>query len=251
MVSWLKKMFNKQETLKGAAENKYFIEKYKDFDKIIATKYQMKDASGNDVDIDGVVTPLKIDNRQLCSVPNDQGSTPHCAGYSICNIIEALIWKKTGKLIELNANQVYARAKQLDGDLNSDGTYLECAIKAAMELGGFGSQSKNIKIGFLYNQRNDMTIQQIKRLVHKYDFLHAGFMIDNGWYKATNENYIISKGSYNCGGHAVIVCGYDLNGLYIQNSWGKQYGAKGFIVLPWSLVKEQLMYCCYIENFVI
>ena len=39
MVSWLKKMFGKQETLKGAAENKYFIEKYKDFDKIIATKY--------------------------------------------------------------------------------------------------------------------------------------------------------------------------------------------------------------------
>lgn len=71
----------------------------------------MKDTSGNYVDIDGVVTPLKIDNRQLCSVPNDQGSTPHCAGYSICNIIEALIWKKTGKLIELNASQVYAIAK--------------------------------------------------------------------------------------------------------------------------------------------
>lgn len=39
MVNWIKKMFDKQETLKGAAENKYFIEKYKDFDKIIATKY--------------------------------------------------------------------------------------------------------------------------------------------------------------------------------------------------------------------
>lgn len=71
----------------------------------------MKDASRNVVDIDGIVTPLKIDNRQLCSIPNDQGSNPHCAGYSICNIIEALIWKKTGKLIELNASQVYAKAK--------------------------------------------------------------------------------------------------------------------------------------------
>ena len=120
-----------------------------------------------------------------------------------------------------------------------------------MELGGFGNQSKNIKIGFLYNQRNDMTVQQIKRLVHKYDFLHAGFMIDDGWYKATNEKYIISKGSYNCGGHAVIIAGFLPEGVIIQNSWGKQYGAKGFIVLPWSLVKEQLMYCCYIENFVI
>ena len=32
-------MFDEQETLKGAAENKYFIEKYKGFDEIIATKY--------------------------------------------------------------------------------------------------------------------------------------------------------------------------------------------------------------------
>lgn len=39
MVSWLKKMINKRETLKGAIENKYFIDAYKDFDKIIATKY--------------------------------------------------------------------------------------------------------------------------------------------------------------------------------------------------------------------
>lgn len=28
----------------------------------------MKDSSGKVVDIDGIVTPLKIDNRQMCSV---------------------------------------------------------------------------------------------------------------------------------------------------------------------------------------
>lgn len=39
MVKWLKKLFNKRETFAGAASNKYYIEKYKDFDKIIATMY--------------------------------------------------------------------------------------------------------------------------------------------------------------------------------------------------------------------
>jgi len=39
MVDWLKNMFKKTAPLKGAAENKYYIEKYKDFDKIIATMY--------------------------------------------------------------------------------------------------------------------------------------------------------------------------------------------------------------------
>ena len=209
----------------------------------------MKDSSGKTVDIDGVVTPLKIDNRQQCSVPNDQGQTPHCAAYSICNIIEALIWKKTGHLVELNADQVYARAKQLDGDMNSDGTYLECAIRAAIELGGFGKQSKDIKIGFLYNNRNEQTVQQIKRLVHKYCFLHAGFVIDDGWYKADNKNYVVQKGSMNAGGHAVLICGYDSTGVYIQNSWGMSWGSKSFGLVPWSIVKDSLMYCCYIENF--
>ena len=143
------------------------------------------------MDIDGIVTPLKIDNRQQCTMTNDQGSTPHCAAYSICNIIESLAWKKTGKLIELNAEQVYAKAKQIDKDVSSDGTYLECAIKAAMQLGGFGQQSSKIAIGFLYNHRDDCTVQCLKRLVHKHSFVHAGFVIDDGWYRADNSHYVI------------------------------------------------------------
>lgn len=41
MISWLKKIFGKKAStpLGSAAENKYYIEKYKDFDKIIATMY--------------------------------------------------------------------------------------------------------------------------------------------------------------------------------------------------------------------
>ncbi len=251
MVNWLKKLFNKEETapLKGAVENKYYIEKYKDFDKIIATLYKAKDLSGKEIVIDGIVTPLKVDNRQLCSVPNDQGSKPHCAAYSICNIVEALIWKKTGHLIELDADQVYAKAKQLDKNINEDGTYLEYAIKAAIELGGFGKQSKDVKIGFLYNNKTDAAMTQLKRLLHKYDFLHTGFLIDNGWYNATNRDYVIHKGNISLGGHAVIICGYDQDGVYIQNSWSQAWGSHGFAVLPWSLAKEQLLYCCFIENF--
>lgn len=249
MLNFIRKLFS-IKLMKATMNNKYYIDKYKDFDKLIATMYQMKNSSGKLVDIDGIVTPLKIDNRQQCSVTDNQQDTPHCAGYSICNICEALIWKKTGKLINLNADQVYAKAKQLDGNINSDGTYLECAIRAAFELGGFGQNAKDIKLGFLYNNGTDHTIEQLKRLIHKYSFLHAGFAIDDGWYRATNEDFIIQKGRTSLGGHAVLLCGYDQIGVYIQNSWGKAWGSKGFAILPWNLVKELLIYCCYIENFV-
>ena len=71
----------------------------------------MINSNGNLVDITKIVNPLKIDNRQQWSVIDNQGSTSECACYSVCGICEALIWKRTGKLIDLNADQVYALAK--------------------------------------------------------------------------------------------------------------------------------------------
>lgn len=226
--------------------NKYYIEKYKDFDTVIKTYYQAKDANGKIVDVKGIVNPLKIDNRQQCSVTDQQGSTPHCAAYSICNICEALIWKKTGKLINLNADQVYARAKTLDGAVSDEGTYLEYAIQAAMQLGGFNGSK--IKVGTAYNDRTDTTVELLKFLIHKYDFLHAGFIISEGWYYASPEDpYARTKGS-SLGGHAVVICGYDQTGVYIQNSWGQEWASMGFAIVPWSDVKNTLMYVAYLDG---
>lgn len=67
MSGWLSNLFKRRDVkaalLKSAASNKYYIEKYKDFDKAIMSYYQAKDHNGKAVDIDGVVNPLKIDNR--------------------------------------------------------------------------------------------------------------------------------------------------------------------------------------------
>lgn len=70
MSGWLSNLFKREDkaTLKSAASNKYYIEKYKDFDKAIMSYYQAKDHNGKVVDVDGIVNPLKIDNRQECSV---------------------------------------------------------------------------------------------------------------------------------------------------------------------------------------
>ena len=228
------------------SDNRYYIEKYKDFDKIIKTYYQAKDNLGRTVNIDGIVNPLKIDNRQLASVTDNQGQTPHCAAYSICNWAEAILWKRTGKLINLNADQVYAKAKELDGSPNSDGTWLEYAIKAAVQLGGFQTSGMNVK--FFQNEGTQTTIEMLKFLIHKYDFLHAGFEINSGWYQATEADPIIKKASTQLGGHAVLLVGYDQTGVYIQNSWGKGWGSKGFAILPWNQVLDQLMYVCYLTG---
>ena len=247
MLDWIRELIGKKsEKLGNAATNKYYIDKYKDFDKVIKTYYQAKDANGKLINIDGIVNPLKIDNRQQFTMIDNQGSTCHCAGYSICNLCESLIWKKTGKLINLNADQVYAKAKEIDGDLNSDGTYLEAAIKAAIQLGGF--DGSKIKIGTIYNDGTDKTVEMVKFLIHKYDFLHAGFQIDEGWYATNQQNYFIRSYGANLGGHAVCLVGYSKDGAYIANSWSSNWGSRGFAILPWSIFKRQFMYACYLQG---
>jgi len=67
--------------------------------------------------------------------PTDhQKDSPHCAGYSAATLVESIYWKQTGKLLQLDSHQVYALAKQLDGQVNCDGTYLEAALKAVLQL---------------------------------------------------------------------------------------------------------------------
>lgn len=226
--------------------NRELVAKYKN-DKILLKTYYT-DSKG--INIDGVVVPLKIDNRQEYSVIDDQGITSECTCYSICGICEALIWKRTGKLINLNAEHVYALAKSKDGNINMDGTYLENAIDAAIELGGFSSELKNLKIGYFRN--TGQSINQLKttimHLLHKYSFLHAGFAITSGWMSCTNDNYMITHTTQSLGGHAVVICGGDQTGVYIANSWGTKWGAKGFAILPWDLVQRELMYICYLQN---
>lgn len=78
--------------------------------------------------------------------------------------------------------------------------------------------------------------------------MHAGFCITTGWYSCSMADPVIKKTSVSLGGHAVLIVGYDRRGVYIQNSWGKEWAAKGFGVLPWDLFREEFMYGCYLQN---
>lgn len=220
--------------------NQELIQKYKNDRVIIKTLYA--DTTGKLVE--GIVNPLHIDNRQLMSPTDNQRDIPGCAGWSACTLAESLFWKQTGKLIQLDSAQVYAKAKQLDGQPNVPGTYLETSLQAAINLCAF--ENKNLRIGTYANKHTQETIETIKFLIHKYDFLQAGFIIDEGWYACNKENYILKEFGRNLGGHAVNLCGYDSIGFYILNQWGTSFGANGYCIMPYDLFLKQLMYVAYV-----
>ena len=98
-------------------DNQDFIDAYKKDDKIISDYYKLRDSKGKLIDLTGTICPLRIDNRQLMSPTDNQTVTPHCAAYSAATLVESLLWKRSGKLKQLDSHQVYALAKKLDGDI--------------------------------------------------------------------------------------------------------------------------------------
>lgn len=227
--------------------NQYYIEKYKDFDKILKGYYSVKDNNGNLIELTDIVSPLKIDSRQICAVPEDQGNTPHCAGFSCSNYWETIYWKKTGRLVSFDPDQIYAKAKQWEDsqNINAEGTYLESTQNACARLCGVKDQ---INLKFLYNDGTNRTILAMKHLIHRYDVCQIGCNITTAWYEANPQNYVIQHRGRVLGGHAILAVGYSPEGLYIQNSWGKEWGAKSFAILSWDAFLKEFMYACYIEN---
>lgn len=103
---------------------------------------------------------------------------------------------------------MYARAKTLDGSPKEEGTYLEYALQAALQLCDF-SFLAGARVETFGNENDASTVELTKFLLHKHDFLQAGFLIDEGWYDVTSKNYMVQSRGASLGGHAVNLCGYD------------------------------------------
>ena len=228
--------------------NKDYIKKYKD-KKVLEPVLFSKPEGKNQIPIEDIVTPLKLDLRQFVSPTDNQFDTPHCAAFSAAQVIESLYWKETGKLLEIDAAHIYAKAKEADGMVEVNGTYPELTLRAGLDMATFLSD-KNYTVKKYYNQKNDKTIETLKRLIHKNGLMIGGFQITKDWYSILPGNSFLErpKSKVNEGGHAVTVCGYLPDALIIQNSWGKGWGAKGFAKLGWKVVLDQLMYVAYLER---
>lgn len=196
---------------------------------------------------EGFIAPAYVDGRGFCTWTEDQGSTSQCAAYSTTSFAENILWRITHKPTQLDPAKVYNYAKQIDGDPTGDGTTLDCAILGLLNvypnLFDKGTQPKLICAAF--GSMND-----IKFALHRYGCMIGGFNITTDWYRCNKDSngWIPSNGGQFIGGHAVLVCGYNENGLQIQNSWGSSWGDCGMATLRWDDVAKQFMYGAVIKG---
>jgi len=191
------------------------------------------------------IAPRKIDSRDMCLSSSNQLSTPHCAGYSTAGYIEYHNWKTLHYPAQVDGDAIYAQAKKIDGN-STPGTTLKSAIKAAVDLkfiNGIGRYVDYPSVNSSNLDRMDKRIISIKFALHQYGVVLAGFQITDEWDYVEKGTGIIRDMGDNAkrrGGHAVLLCGYSSDGVYIQNSWG-DWGHYGFATLGWLQYNKQLM----------
>lgn len=189
---------------------------------------------------DKFVAPRKIDSRDMLLTSSHQGGSPHCVGYSTAGYCEFVHWKTKHYPQQIDGDHIYFEAKKLDNSPNVRGTWIKYGIQASINLNLIQGKGKLIP----------SNMQDIKFALHQYGVCIAGFRITNEWDKVERKTGIISDFGDKAkkrGGHAVLLCGYDSKGIYIQNSWGEEWGLHGFALLKWHQFDKQFKYAMVIE----
>lgn len=190
---------------------------------------------------DGYSYPLTLDMRDLVLKTENQGKTNMCAAYTATSWLESLLWRRTGKPIDYDPIVLYKKAKTLDGMPNEEGTTLDAVMYAMIDLGWLKGCDKN-DVVFIYNSN------QLKRAIHRYGTCLLGFNISNRWYDHTEKLIFNDLTGKSEGGHAVICTGYNEVGVFIQNSWGVEWGKYGFACISWEVFNRQFMIGAYFKN---
>jgi len=179
------------------------------------------------------IAPRKIDSRDMCLISSDQSTNPFCVGYATAGYLEIQGWAIRHYPKQCDADAIYNEAKKIDGHPEVKGTWLNSGVQAAINLGYVMGNVTKVTL-----DRNS-----IKFAVHQYRACIAAFMITNEWNQVDKSTGLIRNLGSNVnvmGGHAVLICGYNDQGVFIQNSWSPNYGIYGFVILPWELFDKQL-----------
>jgi C1A family cysteine protease len=220
----------------------------------------------------------EFDNRMFCSPIENQGTLGSCTAHAVGSMMEYLMRKKGLRHVDLSRLFLYKVTRKLLGWTGDTGAYIRSTIKAAAIFGIPPEEHFSYDItrfeeepsAFLYSYASNFQALNYARLDEKglssSDVLNlvkrvisSGFCIAFGFpvYSSISRSPDIpfpSQQDRLLGGHAVLAVGYNDNhkangnakaakkepSLIIRNSWGTDWGEKGYGYLPYKYVEEQL-----------
>ena len=192
------------------------------------------------------VAPLEVDLRGYETRTENQGQLPYCAAYTAAGFTENIKWRVNGYPKDIDPVPLYKFAKTIDGDPNGDGTTLDAVCEALRHYGYFDADKCRTRLiwGDEGNARDN-----IRFALHRYGVALGAFNITEEWYDKNKVNHVVAiPNSPHIGGHAVEICGFNQQGVIVHNSWGVEWGLKGFAIVSWSEFDSQFIYAAVLTN---
>lgn len=196
------------------------------------------------------IAPAKLLLDGYCTPVENQKGTPYCAAYAASSYAESILWRKRNYPEEIPVKPIYDEAKKIDGLPLLQGTSLEAAMQALLNLGYFDKDKCKVKLFFGEAMGRTDGLQSVKFAVHTYGCCVAGFNITDSWYKPSffGNTINLRKKDTKLGLHAVLITGYEKDRVRIFNSWGKSYGEDGFVWISNEAFNDQFAMGAVITN---
>ena len=176
--------------------------------------------------------PASFRVKNLPAVIYDQGQSPMCVAYS------AATEQASFDLVDTGHNYVWDFPyffRKIGGTVH--GAIIRNALDWRLHRGyplqpaGSGNSMAQHRIAAYYVVPR--TRDGIKRALVHYGVCLIGTDWFNSWF-SPHADGTLPPPDYIVGGHAICVVGYDARGVWLRNTWGKDWGVKGECLMPWS-----------------
>ncbi|HRZ19654.1 MAG TPA: C1 family peptidase [Methanofastidiosum sp.] len=210
-----------------------------------------------------VALPPKIDLRSYCSPVENQSTLGSCTANAIAGALEyAQIKNGLSSYEEISRLFIYYNERMMEGTIQSDaGATLRSGIKSLVKYGACSESLWPYSISKFATKPNCCSYRDATN--HKVlEYQRISSLEDMKFCLASDLPFVFGISIYvsfesvevrqtgivpmpgiqeKClGGHAVCAVGYDdeKEWLIVRNSWGNQWGDKGYFYLPYEYAEK-------------
>ncbi len=207
--------------------------------------------------------PAKVDLRPNCSPVEDQGDLGSCTANALAGALEYLMTKDKVRFADMSRLFIYYNERVIEHTVKTDaGAMIRDGIKTLARQGACTEKKWPYDIAKFtkkptkgcYTEALNHQILAYAR-INTLDELRAcladgypavfGFSVYEGFESPqvakTGVVNLPKKNEKLLGGHAVLAVGYDdkAKRLIVRNSWGPDWGMKGYFTLPYGYVTDR------------